>query len=68
MAQAGEIFGKVNQKIKTDYVISRNGIDDDFGKTQAQNRSTLEEFQASKKEEKLQLLFCVDMLNERRKK
>ncbi len=64
MAHAKEIFGKVNQKIKIDYVASKNGKEDDFGKTEAQNRRTLEEFQASQKEEELQLLFCVDMLNE----
>ena len=64
MAHAEEIFGKVNQKIKTDYVISKNGRKDEFGKTQAQNRRILEEFQESKEGEELELLFCVDMLNE----
>ena len=61
MNQAQEIFGKVNTNIKMDYVISKKGK---TGKTQRENRKTLEEFETREKDDSLNLLFCVDMLNE----
>lgn len=63
MAQANEIFGKVNPNIKVDYVISG---DDNSGKTQKENRKTIEEFEDRENGDSLNLLFCVDMLNEGR--
>ena len=63
MERAQEIFGKVNKKIKIDYVISKEEGD---GKTPRENRETIEEFEAREKGEELNLLFCVDMLNEGR--
>ena len=64
MEQVQEIFGKVNSKINTEYVISKNGKKDEFGKTTVQNRKTLERFESAEQTEELQLLFCVDKLNE----
>ena len=64
MAEADQIFGKVNTKINKSYVLSRRGKDDTVGKTAAQNRKTLKNFEDKKDGEELNLLFCVDMLNE----
>ena len=63
MGRTQEIFGKVNKKIKIDYVISKEEGD---GKTPRENRATIEEFEEREKGEELNLLFCVDMLNEGR--
>lgn len=61
MNDAQKIFGKVNEKINMDYVLSEpsNG-----GKTRYQNRITLENFENRDNGNNLNLLFCVDMLNE----
>ena len=64
MKNAGEIFGKVNTKINTEYVISKTETDEKGGKTPAENRRTIERFVQKKNGEELNLLFCVDMLNE----
>ena len=64
MAQAQEIFGKVNSNVHTEYVISKNEKGDTFGKSEAQNRRTLERFESTDRTDALQLLFCVDKLNE----
>lgn len=61
LERVDEIFGKVNPNISVDYVISRN---EENGKKQKENRLTLENFQAKEKGDSLNLLFCVDMLNE----
>ena len=63
MSHVNEIFGQVNKNINVDYVISN---DDEQGKTQRENRKTIEEFEARKNGDALNLLFCVDMLNEGR--
>ena len=63
MRQAQEIFGKVNKNIRADYVITNN---DGIGKTAAENRKTIEEFESRENGDALNLLFCVDMLNEGR--
>ena len=63
MRQAQEIFGKVNKNIRADYVITNN---DGIGKTTAENRKTIEEFESRENGDALNLLFCVDMLNEGR--
>ena len=64
MEEVHEIFGRVNDKIRIDYVLSRYDQEDEFGKTQKGNRLTIEKFEEMEKGEELQLLFCVDMLNE----
>ena len=61
MKQAQEIFGKVNSNIKVDYIISKK---DGKGKSQRENRKTIEEFELRENGASLNLLFCVDMLNE----
>ena len=61
MENVQAIFGKVNNNIKVDYVISKK---DGKGKSQRENRKTIEEFEAREKTDALNLLFCVDMLNE----
>ncbi len=62
---ANEIFGKVNSKINIDYVITKkSGGEDTKGKTKVENDKTLEEFEARENGDGLNLLFCVDMLNE----
>lgn len=63
MAHVKEIFGKVNKNINVDYVISK---DDERGKTQRENRETIEAFESRENGDSLNLLFCVDMLNEGR--
>ena len=63
MANAREIFGKVNPNIKVDYVISN---DEEKGKTPRENRKTIEDFESRENGNSLNLLFCVDMLNEGR--
>lgn len=61
MEMAQEIFGKVNSNIQIDYVITRyNGT----GKSKAENRRTIEEFEKREESDALNLFFCVDMLNE----
>lgn len=61
MNQAKEIFGKVNSKINIDYVASKGkGV----GKSKAENRKTLEDFEKREEGDALNLLFCIDMLNE----
>jgi len=64
MEQAQEIFGKVNSKIAIHYLLSKNGKGDTFGKTLAENKNTLENFENLETSDELQLLFCVDKLNE----
>lgn len=59
--QVQKIFEKVNTNINVDYVISKKG---GKGKSQRENRLTLEEFQRRERGDSLNLLFCVDMLNE----
>lgn len=61
MKDAKAIFGKVNDNIKMDYLLSidSNGT----GKTTPQNLKSLREFEESEYNDTLQLLFCVDMLN-----
>ena len=61
---AKEIFGKVNSKINVDYVITKKGGEDTKGKTKTENDRTLEEFEICENGDGLNLLFCVDMLNE----
>lgn len=61
MKQVQAIFGKVNSNIRVDYIITKKNRD---GKTQKENRLTLEEFEGRERGEALNLLFCVDMLNE----
>ena len=63
MSHAKEIFGQVNRNINVDYVISN---DDVRGKTQKENRETVEDFETRENGDALNLLFCVDMLNEGR--
>ena len=63
MEEASEIFGKVNDKINIDYVLTSNG---ETGKTKAENERTIKGFEERRKGKKLNLLFCVDMLNEGR--
>ena len=63
MEEASEIFGKVNDKINIDYVLTSNG---ETGKTRAENERTIKGFEERRKGKKLNLLFCVDMLNEGR--
>ena len=63
MSHVNEIFGQVNKNINVDYVISN---DDGNGKTPKENRETIEKFEEREKGEALNLLFCVDMLNEGR--
>lgn len=64
MKRAKEIFGKVNENISMYYVLSRDGKNDIFGKTPFSNRETLEKFEDAKEDGTLQLMFCVDMLDE----
>lgn len=64
MQQAQNIFGKVNAKIRMDYLLSKTEKEDSLGKMRRQNRETLEEFDARGKTDELNLLFCVDMINE----
>lgn len=60
-----EIFGKVNSKINVDYVITKKNDQEDIkGKTKFENDRTLEEFESRENGDGLNLLFCVDMLNE----
>ena len=61
MEEAQSIFGKVNNNISIDYVISKENGD---GKTRAENRRTIKEFEIKENGDSLNLLFCVDMLNE----
>ena len=61
MKKVQEIFGKVNSNINVDYIITRKGK---TGKSQRENRRTLEEFEKRDRVDALNLLFCVDMLNE----
>ena len=62
---AEEIFGKVNSKINIDYVITKkDGEEETKGKTKNENDRTLELFETRENGEELNLLFCVDMLNE----
>ena len=61
MKQVQSIFGKVNSNINVDYVISRK---DGKGKSPKDNRLTLEDFTTREAGDSLNLLFCVDMLNE----
>lgn len=62
---ANEIFGKVNSKINIDYVITKkSGGEDTKGKTKVENDKTLDEFETRENGDGLNLLFCVDMLNE----
>ena len=65
---ANEIFGKVNSKINIDYVLSKKQgkkqEQDKIGKTKIQNEETLEDFELRENGDGLNLLFCVDMLNE----
>ena len=62
---AEEIFGKVNSKINIDYVITKkDGEEDTKGKNKNENERTLELFETRENGEELNLLFCVDMLNE----
>ena len=63
MEEASEIFGKVNDKININYVLTSNG---ETGKTKAENERTIKGFEERRKGKKLNLLFCVDMLNEGR--
>ena len=62
--KANEIFGKVNEKISIYYVLSKNGKNDIFGKTPFANREELENFEEAEENGTLQLMFCVDMLDE----
>ncbi len=62
--KAQEIFGKVNKNISINYVLSKAGRGDTFGKTPLSNRETIENFEKNKENDSLQLLFCVDMLDE----
>lgn len=64
MQRASEIFGEVNGNISINYILSRSGKDDNFGKTPLVNRTTIENFEEAKEDGSLQLLFCVDMLDE----
>ena len=64
MRNAKDIFGKVNSNIKMDYVLSSNGVNDTLGKTQTKNSKTIQEFENRPKDDSLQLMFCVDMLDE----
>ena len=65
MENAQRIFGKVNSKINVQYIFSKNNaLNDDFGKTNSQNRKTIEEFENKENGDELNLLFCVDKLNE----
>lgn len=62
---AQQIFGKVNSKINVQYVFSKDSTsNDNFGKTAAQNKRTMEEFENKEEGDELNLLFCVDKLNE----
>ncbi len=64
MKKAKEIFGKVNENISFYYVLSKDGKNDIFGKTPFSNRETIENFEEAKEDGTLQLMFCVDMLDE----
>lgn len=64
MKRAQEIFGKVNKNILINYVLSKDGKNDTFGKTPLANRNTIEGFEENEENNSLQLLFCVDMLDE----
>lgn len=64
MKRAQEIFGKVNKNISINYVLSKDGKNDPFGKPPLANRNTIEGFEKNKEDTSLQLLFCVDMLDE----
>lgn len=64
MKRAKEIFGKVNENISIYYVLSRDEKNDTFGKTPFSNRETLENFEEAEEDGTLQLMFCVDMLDE----
>ena len=64
MNEAQKIFGKVNSKIHMDYVLTKDDVGDVLGKTQKENIKILEEFEKRKETDELNLLFCVDMLNE----
>lgn len=64
MRNAHQIFAKVNTNIKMDYVLSQDINSSVKGKTSIENRRTLEKFENREKNNELQLLFCVDMLNE----
>lgn len=54
MKQVQAIFGKVNSNIRVDYIITKKNKD---GKTQKENRLTLEEFEGRERGEALNLLF-----------
>lgn len=64
MKRVQEIFGKVNENISIYYVLSKDGRNDIFGKTPLSNRETIEKFEEAKEDGTLQLMFCVDMLDE----
>lgn len=63
MKRAKEIFGKVNENISIYYVLSRDEkmilLKNPFS-----NRETLENFEEAEEDGTLQLMFCVDMLDE----
>ena len=61
---ASEIFGNVNSKINIDYVLSKNGRNDNIGKKRSENDKTLEDFETRENADALNLLFCVNMLDE----
>ena len=61
---AKEIFGKVNSKINIDYVLTKKAGEYSDGKTKKENEKTLEDFETRENGDGLNLLFCVDMLNE----
>lgn len=63
MKNAQMIFGKINNKIYKDYILAKDK--GSIGKTPAENRKTLENFEEKAKGKELNLLFCVDMPDEK---
>ena len=64
MEKASEIFGKVNSNISVKYILSKNDSKDKFGKSQKDNDRVIRHFEETPEGEQLQLLFCVEMLDE----
>lgn len=65
MENAHEIFAKVNSKINIDYILTKkSGTVDTQGKSKTENEKTLEKFETCENGDELNLLFCIDMLNE----